>query len=91
MKIQSINEYNTNFKMKFQFSDGTLKAISRTTKLSVDELHNLPLDKAAKLMRERGAMKEPNKIFQWLADKYKKFGEKTGLLKKEYNIYTDVD
>ena len=43
------------------------------------------------LMIKRGAMKEPCKIKEWLSDKYKEFGEKLGLLKKEYNIYTDVD
>ena len=91
MKILSINDYNPNFKMKFNLSEETLKSISQTTKLSVYELHRLPMDEAAKLMKERGALKEPSKLKQWLSEKYRIFGEKTGLLKKQYNIYTDVD
>jgi hypothetical protein len=91
MKISSINDYNPNFKMKFKLSEETLSAISKSTKLSAEELHRLPLDEAAKLMKERGALKEPGKLKQWLSEKYRIFGEKTGLLKKHYNIYTDVD
>ena len=92
MKILPVTKTNdTNFQMKFKLSDETLKAISTSTRLSVEELHRLPMDEAAKLMRERGALKEQNKLFQWFADKYKAFGEKTGLLKKSYNFYTDVD
>ena len=51
----------------------------------------LPLDESAKLRKERGKLKEPNKLFEWLSDKYKKIGEKTGLLKKEHHFYTDID
>ena len=76
---------------KFKLSEATLNAISKSTKLSIDELHNLPLDEAAKLMKERGSIKEPSKLKQWLAKKYKEFGERTGLLKKQINIYIDVD
>ena len=92
MKILSINQTNnTNFKMNFHLSEGTLKAISASTRLTVEELHSLPLDEAAKLMKERGSLKEPSKLKQWFAAKYKEFGEKTGLLEKQCNIYTDVD
>lgn len=89
MKIQRID--NTNFGMKFKLSDNTLNAISESTKLTVNELHRLPLDEAANLMKKRGSLKEPSKFKQWFSGKYKEFGEKYGLLKKHYNIYTDVD
>ena len=92
MKILNINSIDsTNFKMRFRLSDETLQAISTSTGLSVEELHRLPMDEATKLMKERGTLKEPSKIKQWLSDKYRIFGEKTGLLKKQCNIYTDVD
>ena len=91
MKIQSISEYNTNFKMNFRLSKETLNFISKSTRLTVDELQKLPIDEAARLMKERGAIKEPNKLFQWLADKYKAFGEKTGLLIKQHEFYSDGD
>lgn len=93
MKIQSItnNNINTNFGMKFKLSNDTLKFVSISTKLSVDELRNLSLDDAAILMKERGAIKQPNKLKQYLADKYKKFGEKTGLLRKQHTFYSDGD
>ncbi len=91
MKIQGINNNNTNFGMDFRLSGKTLGSISKITKLSVHELKELPISEAVRLMKERGSIKEPNRFWQWLANKYKKFGEKTGLLKKEYNIYTDVD
>lgn len=77
--------------MKFKLSDNTLNAISKSTKLTVDELHRLPLEEAAKLMKKRGSLKEPSKLKQWFSDKYKEFGEKTGLLKRHHNLYTDID
>lgn len=91
MKIQGINNnnYNTNFRMEFRLSGKTLNSISKITKLSVNELNELPISEAVRLMRERGAIKEPGKFKQWLSDIYRKFGEKTGLLQKEYPIYFD--
>jgi hypothetical protein len=98
MLIQKINN-DMSFGMKdingrnfkFKLSDATLNAISKSTGLTIDELHRLPLDEATKLMKERGTLKEPSKLWQWLSDTYRKFGEKTGLLKKEYPIYSDGD
>lgn len=90
MKIISIDN-TTIFGMKFKLSNKTLSAISQSTGLTVDELHSLSMDEATKLMKERRTLKEPNKLKLWLADKYKQFGERTGLLKKYVNIYTDVD
>ena len=89
MRIQNIN--NTNFGMKYKLSNETLKQISTTTKLSVEELHSLPMDEAVKLMKERGSIKEPNKFKLWISDIYRKFGEKMGFLQKEYPIYSDGD
>ena len=93
MNILSVSGtyYNTPFKMEFKLSEKTLDYISKSTKLTVQELHNLPLDEASKIMRERGAIKEPSKFKQWLSEKYRQFGERNGLLKKYINIYTDVD
>lgn len=78
MKVQKIN--NTNFGIRFKLSDITLNAISSSTKLSVDELHRLPMDEAIQLMKDRGAIKEPSKFKLWLSEKYKQFGERNGLL-----------
>ena len=88
VKIQSINECNTNFKMNFKLSDETLKLISKSTRLSIDELHQLPMDEATRLMKERGAIKEPNKFKEWLSNMYIRFGEFTGLIKKQRKILT---
>ncbi len=91
MKIQGINNNNTNFGMDFRLSGKTLDSISKITNLSVNELKELSISEATRLMKERGSIKEPSKFWQWLSDIYKKFGEKTGLLKKEYTIYSDYD
>ena len=77
--------------IKYQLSEQTIKNIEKSTKCSINELRTLSLDETKKLMSERGAIKKPNKIKQWFADKYKEFGEKLGLLKKDYNFYTHVD
>lgn len=92
MKIQSVNNSNnTNFGMSFRLSGKTMDYISKTTKLSVDELYKLPISEAVKLMKDRGSIKEPSKLKQWFANKYKEFGEKHGLLKKHINLYTHID
>lgn len=77
--------------IEFQLSKLTVKNIEKSTRCSINELRTLPLNEAKELMLERGAMKKPNVIKQWLADKYKTIGEKLGLLKKDYNFYTHVD
>ena len=82
MKVKLIN---------FQFSKETIKNIEKSTRCSIKELRNLSIDETQKLMQERGAVKKPNKIKRWFADNYKQFGERLGLLKKEYNFYTHVD
>ena len=79
---------NTSFGIKFKLSEETLRLISESTKLSVEELHRLPMDEAEKLMRERGSLKEPSKFTQWLSDSYRKLGENLGLLKKQHKIFT---
>lgn len=89
MKILPIIQTNnTDFKMNFHISEETLKAISESTKLTVEELKRLPMDEAAKLMKERGSLKEPSKLKQWLSDCYRKLGENLGLLDKQRKIYT---
>ncbi len=82
---------NTSFgMMKFKLSEETLKLISESTKLTVEEMHRLPLSESTRLMKERGALKEPNKFKGWLSNVYTKFGEKTGLLKKEHYFYSEI-
>ena len=77
--------------IKYQLSEQTIKNIEKSTKCSINELRNLSFDNTKTLMQERGAIKKPNVIKNWFADKYKHLGERLGLLKKEYNIYTHVD
>ena len=77
--------------IKYQLSDKTITLIEQKTKCSINELRTLPINEVKKLMQERGAVKKPNKIKLWFADKYKQFGERLGFLKKEYNFYTHVD
>ncbi len=80
---------NGNFStIKYKLSDKTLNNISKTTKLSKEELTNLSLDKQIKLMQQRDTIKKPNPIRTFLADKYIKLGQKLGFIKKDYNIYT---
>ena len=77
--------------IKFQLSKETIKHIENSTRCSIEELRTLSLAETKDLMIKRGAVKKPNKIKQWFADKYKKFGEKVRLLKKDYNFYTHID
>ena len=77
--------------IKYQLSEQTIKNIEKSTKCSINELRTLSFDETQKLMQKRGAIKKPNVIKNWFAEKYKQFGEKLGLLKKEYNFYTHVD
>lgn len=77
--------------IKCQLSEQTIKNIEKSTKCSINELRTLSFDDTKILLEKRGAIKKPNKIRQWLADKYKQVGEKLGLLKKEYKFYTHVD
>ena len=91
MRVTQINQNNKSFGMKFKLSPATIKAVESSTGLTYDEMTRLPLDECSKLMKERGTLKEPSRFKQWLSAKYKEFGERFGLLKKEYNFYTDVD
>ena len=93
MQITPISQNNKNqsFGMKFKLSKETINAVEQSTGLTYEEMTKLPLSESTKLMKERGTLKEPNKLWTWMQDKYKKIGEKTGLLKKEYHFYTDID
>ena len=77
--------------LKFQLSAQTVKHLEKSTRCSIEELRTCSIFETKELMIKRGAMKEPCKIKEWFSDKYKEFCEKLGLLKKEYNIYTDAD
>ena len=78
---------NVNFKLK---SD-TLNYISKTTKLTSNELCSLSIEEAKQKMFERGALKKENPIKKITKQLYKKFGEKLGLIEKQVYIYTDCD
>lgn len=77
--------------LKFKLSERTMKTISKSTKLSEEELKSLSLDEQIKLMEQRGSLKKQNPVKIFFAEKYRKLGEKLGLLNKEHNIYTDID
>ena len=85
----SQNQNKPSFGIKFRLSEEAIKAAEQSTGLTYEQMTRLPLKESTKLMKERGTLKEPNKLVLWLQDKYKKFGEKTGLLRKEYNFYTE--
>ena len=94
MRVQSVsnqNNYSTNFGTKFKLSDKTIQAVEKSTGLTYKELTELSIEESKDLMKKRGTLKEPSKIKTWIADKYRKVGESLGLLKKERNIYTDID
>ena len=92
MLVQKINnQYNQNFGMRFRLSKETIKTLETSTGLTYKEMTGLSIDETTKLMKERGKLKCPSKLKIWISDKYKIFGEKLGLLQKEYNIYTDID
>lgn len=77
--------------LKFKLSERTMKTISKSTKLSEEELKSLSLEEQIKLMEQRGSLKKQNPVKKFIAEKYRKLGEKLGLLNKEHNIYTDID
>lgn len=85
------NNYNQSFGINYALSKETIRTVERTTGLSYSEMENLTIDECKELMKKRGKLKETSRFKQWLADKYKKFGEKTGLLEKQHAIYSDVD
>ncbi len=90
MQVQSVNnKYNQSFGIRFKLSSKTIKALEFHTGLDYDEMTRLSLDESAKLMKERGKLKEPSKLRLWFSDKYRKFGEKYGLLEKHHNFYTE--
>ena len=96
MQIQPINSqsrqsFGHNEHFTFKLSKETIKAFESSTGLTYEEMTRLPLNERAKLMKERGTLKEPNKIKLWISKKYKEIGERLGLLQKHYNIYTDID
>ncbi|MBP3821684.1 hypothetical protein J6G99_08605 [bacterium] len=92
MLVQKINnQYNQNFGMRFRLSKETIKTLETSTGLTYKEMTGLSIDETTKLMKERGKLKGPSKLKIWISDKYKIFGEKLGLLQKEYKIYTDID
>jgi hypothetical protein len=64
--------------------------VEKSTGLTYKEMTTLASDEAKNLMKQRGTLKEPNKIKQWFANQYKQLGEKLGFIEKQHNIYTDI-
>ena len=92
MLVQPIyNQYNQSFGVNFKLSKETIRTVETSTGLTYEEMKRLSLAEAAKLMEQRGTLKRPSKIKLWISKKYKEIGERYGLLKKHYNIYTDID
>ncbi len=77
--------------IKFQLKPKTLESISKSTRLSKEELYNLSIEEAHNKMFERGAIKKLNPIKVFLKNLYRNFGERFGLLDKNYNFYTHID
>lgn len=90
MQIQPITQYNQSFGNKYKLSEKTIKMVEKSTGLTYKEMTTLTSDEAKNLMKQRGTLKEPNRIKQWLANQYKQLGEKLGFLEKQHNIYTDI-
>ena len=88
MQIQVIQ--NQHFGNKYKLSEKTVKMVEKSTGLTYKEMTTLTSDEAKNLMKQRGTLKEPNKIKQWFANQYKQLGEKLGFLEKQHNIYTDI-
>ena len=88
MQIQAIQ--NQHFGNKYKLSETTIKMVEKSTGLTYKEMTTLTSDEAKNLMKQRGTIKEPNKIKQWFANQYKQLGEKLGFLEKQHNIYTDI-
>lgn len=89
--VSNQNSYSPNFGMKFKLLEQTIKTSEKYTKLTYNEMKNLSLTECEKLMTERGTLKKTSKLKTWLSEKYRKLGEKFGLIEKQYNIYTDID
>lgn len=88
IKIITASYQTPKFKgSKFHLSKETIKAAEKSTGLTYKEMTTLPFSETTKLMKERGNLKEPSKFKLWLSDIYKNFGEKCGLLEKQYNFY----
>ena len=88
MKCEPVGNFS---KVKYKLNEQTLQRISKSTKLSKEELTSLSLDKQIELMSQRGSLKKTNPVKDFFAGLYQKLGEKLGLLNKEYNTYTHID
>ena len=77
--------------IKFKLEPQTLEHISKSTRLTKEELYTLTTKEAYNKMVERGAIKKPNPIKVFFKKIYKNLGERFGLLEKQHNIYTHID
>ena len=82
MKCKPISFFGLNYKL----SEKTIENISKSTKLTKDELFNMSLNDQVRLMEQRGSLKKANPVKNLVRDLYKKLGETTGLLEKKRNI-----
>lgn len=89
MQIHPMNTIH--FGNNAQLSKNVIKIIEKQTKVSFNEHLSHSSDEIRDLMIKRGAIKSDGKLKQLFAKIYQKFGEKAGLIKKQPNIYTDID
>lgn len=89
MKTENISVNFTG--IKFKLGEKTMQTISKSTKLTKEELTNLSLEEQIRLMDKRGTLKKPNPVKTFLVKQYIKLGEKLGLLPKDRYIHTDID
>ncbi len=83
------------FGNRYKLDEKTISFIERKTRLSRDELQNLPIDDAVGLMKKRAPInKKIKNVFGQIKLScgriYKVIGERLGLLEKQHNIYTDI-
>ncbi len=89
MKTNSVKQ---NFSgLNFQLKPETLEHISKSTKLTKNELVNESLEDLFIKAKQRGSLKKQKTIKKYIANLYKKFGERFGLLEKEHLFYTHTD
>ncbi len=77
--------------LKFKLSEETLANISKSTKLTKDELANLSLKEQVDLMEKRGSIGKPNPVKTFFEKMYRRVGEELGLISKEKDTYTHID
>lgn len=95
MQITPSHNAQIGFGNQYKLNEKTIKLIESKTRLSYNQMKNLTIEDATKLMHKRASIIEKfnincNKIKLCTGKIYKNIGEKLGLLEKQHNIYTDI-